>query len=351
MPQKRLPLTGRQSARNGPSKMPTSLREPLLLDRNCPCSAEIHRGWPRSAGSRSTKSWPPRGVERQHICTISTQFVRPAGPCSAASAERLTSWPTRPKRTRPARSCARSSRKGAAPTWSREAELGLVLESRSLAGEHRVQRRRQARRRDRSGHLAGPSRHLRPPGRKRRGDRAHRRARANAAGRRARVSMRINPGIADRHARSRRHRARRSEVRHCCATISATPIALIDASPELRLIGLSSHIGSTQTSTGALPRRGARFSSTWSRPARRPTVRSRSSTPAAVSESTTAKAARSTPGRLRARSLAPFKRRRGSRTCGWWCEPGRSLVGPFGVLVAAVIQIARSRGRAAGGGS
>src|SRR5687768_17100042 len=73
-------------------------------------------------------------------------------------------------------------------------------------------------------------------------------ARATTAGRRARVSLRINPGIAiDTHA----HVATgHDEAKFGIARGDlGDAFAAVDLHPSVALVGLSSHIGSTQTST------------------------------------------------------------------------------------------------------
>ena len=169
-------------------------------------------------------------------------------------------------------------------------------------------------------------------------------ARARALGRRARVSLRINPGISiDTHA----HVATgHDEAKFGIARADVSDAyGAIDAHPELALVGLSSHIGSTQTTT--LPYVAAArvlFDLIKAREASRGPLEFVDTgggfgidygggCPVAPADFVKAVvAAKHEAGLGHLRSLV---------------EPGRSLVGAYGVLVSAVLQskVSRSTGR------
>lgn len=173
-------------------------------------------------------------------------------------------------------------------------------------------------------------------------------ARARALGRTARVSMRINPGVvADTHAHiATGHDEAKFGI--AAADLGRAWEALA-AAPELRLVGLSCHVGSQLMRTGdylsagdvvldvAQAREaaagplefvdlGGGFGVDYGDP--RAVVDGDAATPADF--------ARAIAARLEARGLR-------DRTAV--VEPGRSMVAPFGVLCAEVIAAKRTHGR------
>jgi diaminopimelate decarboxylase len=169
-------------------------------------------------------------------------------------------------------------------------------------------------------------------------------ARARALGKRARVSLRINPGISiDTHAHvaTGHDEAKFGIFRDDLGEA----YGVIDANPELQLTGLSSHIGSTQTSTGPyLDAARILFDVVKAREASR-------------GELVFADAGGGfgidygqgcpvEPGDF-VRGLLAAQKEAGLTHLRLVVEPGRSLVGPFGTLVATVIQtkVSRSSGR------
>jgi diaminopimelate decarboxylase len=169
-------------------------------------------------------------------------------------------------------------------------------------------------------------------------------ARASAASRRARVSLRVNPGIAiDTHA----HVATgHDEAKFGIARADlGDAFAAIDRAPSVALVGVSSHIGSTQTTTGPYQT-------------------------AARVLFEIARAREASGGRLEfvdagggfgidygngcpaspadfGKALRAAQKAAGATHLRLVVEPGRALVGPYGVLVATVIQtkVSSSSGR------
>jgi diaminopimelate decarboxylase len=169
-------------------------------------------------------------------------------------------------------------------------------------------------------------------------------ARARALGRRARVSMRVNPGVlVDTHA----HVATgHDEAKFGIAKGDmAEAYAVVDAHPELALVGLSSHIGSTQTAVEPyIAAARVLFDLLKAREAARGPLEFvdagggfgidyGAGCPVAPADF--------------ARALLALQKESGLAHLRTLVEPGRSLVGAFGVLVASVIQgkVSRSSGR------
>jgi len=166
-------------------------------------------------------------------------------------------------------------------------------------------------------------------------------ARARALGRRARLSLRINPGIAiDTHA----HVATGHDQAKFGIALGDLGEAwqAVDSHPELHLVGLSSHIGSTQTATG--PYLAA--ATTLFDVAR---ARERSAGPLEFLDGgggfgiDYAGDRPPAPPAEFAHGLVAAQRDAGLAHLSLVVEPGRSLVGPFGQLVASVIQTKTSR--------
>jgi diaminopimelate decarboxylase len=169
-------------------------------------------------------------------------------------------------------------------------------------------------------------------------------ARAAAAGRRARVSLRVNPGIAiDTHA----HVATgHDEAKFGIARADlGDAFAEADRHPAIALVGVSSHIGSTQTSTApyeaaarvlfdiARAREGSRGPLEFVDAGGGFGIDYGNGCPASPADF----------GKV----LRAVQKEAGASHLKLVVEPGRSLVGPFGVLVASVIQskVSRSSGR------
>jgi diaminopimelate decarboxylase len=169
-------------------------------------------------------------------------------------------------------------------------------------------------------------------------------ARAAAAGRRARVSLRVNPGIAiDTHA----HVATgHDEAKFGIARADlGEAFAAVDRQPAIALVGVSSHIGSTQTSTApyeaaarvlfeiARAREGSRGPLEFVDAGGGFGIDYGNGCPASPADF----------GKV----LRAVQKEAGASHLKLVVEPGRALVGPFGVLVASVIQskVSRSSGR------
>jgi diaminopimelate decarboxylase len=168
--------------------------------------------------------------------------------------------------------------------------------------------------------------------------------RARSLAKRARVSLRINPGVlVDTHAHvATGHDAAKFGVARGDV---ADAFAVVDSHPELRLVGLSSHIGSTQTTTEPyIAAARVLFDLLREREAARGPLEFvdagggfgidyGSGCPVAPADF--------------ARALVSAQKEAGLGHLRTLVEPGRSLVGPFGVLVAAVLQakVSRSTGR------
>lgn len=169
-------------------------------------------------------------------------------------------------------------------------------------------------------------------------------ARARTLGKKARLSMRINPGVSiDTHAHvaTGHDEAKFGILRDDLGDA----YRVIDANPEVRLTGLSSHIGSMQTSTGAyLAVVRILFDVVKAREASRG--------PLAFVDAgggfgiDYGQGCAVEPGDF-VRGLLASQKESGLSHLRLVVEPGRSLVGPFGVLVATVIQakISASSGR------
>jgi len=169
-------------------------------------------------------------------------------------------------------------------------------------------------------------------------------ARARTLGKKARLSMRINPSIEiDTHAHvATGHDEAKFGILRADL---GDAYGVIDASPELRLTGLSSHIGSTQTSTGPyLSAARILFDVVKAREA--------SHGPLAFVDTgggfgiDYGQGCPVEPGDF-VRGVLAIQKEAGLSHLRLVVEPGRSLVGPFGVLVATVIQskISASSGR------
>jgi diaminopimelate decarboxylase len=169
-------------------------------------------------------------------------------------------------------------------------------------------------------------------------------ARARTLGKRARVSMRINPGVTiDTHAHvaTGHDEAKFGIFRDDLGEA----YRVIDASSELQLMGLSSHIGSTQISTEPyLAAARILFD----------VVRAREASRGPLSFVDAGggfgidygQGCPVEPADF-VRGLLAIQKEAGLGHLRLVVEPGRSLVGPFGVLVASVIQtkISGSSGR------
>ena len=165
-------------------------------------------------------------------------------------------------------------------------------------------------------------------------------ARAIALGRRARVSLRVNPGIAiDTHA----HVATgHDEAKFGIARGDlGEAFAAIDAQPALLLVGVSSHIGSTQTSTAPYEA-AARVLFDIA------LAREKGGGPLEFVDAgggfgiDYGAGCPSKPADF-GHALAALKKQMGAAHLKLVVEPGRALVGPFGVLVATVTQAKVSR--------
>src|SRR6185436_19333180 len=157
---------------------------------------------------------------------------------------------------------------------------------------------------------------------------------------RARLSMRINPGVAiDTHAHvaTGHDEAKFGIFRDDLGDA----YRVIDASPELLLTGLSSHIGSTQTSTGPYLAAAAILFDV---------VKARESSrgPLAFVDAgggfgiDYGQGCPVEPADF-VRGLLVTQKEAGLSHLRLVVEPGRSLVGPYGTLVATVIQAKNSR--------
>jgi diaminopimelate decarboxylase len=169
-------------------------------------------------------------------------------------------------------------------------------------------------------------------------------ARALAVGRRARVSLRINPGIAiDTHAHvATGHDAAKFGI---ARGDLGEAFAAIDDAPSIALVGVSAHIGSTQTTTAPYEAAARTlFEVARAREAARGPLEFVDAgggfgidygTGCPASPADFGRALRGVQRDVRASHLKLL------------VEPGRALVGPFGVLAAAVIQrkVSRSSGR------
>src|SRR6266545_3753899 len=165
------------------------------------------------------------------------------------------------------------------------------------------------------------------------------RARARTVGRVGRISIRINPGIQiDTHA----HVATgHDEAKFGVARGDlGEAYAAVDAARELRLVGLSSHIGSTQTTTEPyIAAARVLFDIVKAREAARGGLDFVDAGGGfGIDYGQGCKVA---PGDF-VRALLAAQRAAGL-SHRLIIEPGRSLVGPFGVLVAGVIQSKVSR--------
>jgi diaminopimelate decarboxylase len=164
-------------------------------------------------------------------------------------------------------------------------------------------------------------------------------ARARALSRTARVSIRVNPGIAiDAHAHvatghdAAKFGVHRDDLGHLWETLSAHP--------ELELVGLSSHIGSTQTSTGPYLAAARMLFDL---------AREREAAQRRLEFVDTGGGFGIDYGQGCPVAPADFGRElvtaREEARLGHLrivVEPGRALVGPYGVLVASVIQTKHS---------
>jgi diaminopimelate decarboxylase len=169
-------------------------------------------------------------------------------------------------------------------------------------------------------------------------------ARATAAGRRARVSLRVNPGIAiDTHA----HVATgHDEAKFGIARGDlGDAFAEIDRHPSLALVGISAHIGSTQTSTAPYEA-AARVLFDIAR------AREASHDPLEFVDAgggfgiDYGDGCPTSPADF-GRKLRALQKESQASHLRLVVEPGRAMVGPYGVLVAGVIQpkVSRSSGR------
>jgi diaminopimelate decarboxylase len=169
-------------------------------------------------------------------------------------------------------------------------------------------------------------------------------ARANAACRRARVSLRVNPGIAiDTHAHvATGHDAAKFGI---ARGDLGEAFAAIDREPAIALVGVSSHIGSTQASTAPYEA-AARvlFDIARTREASRgPLEFIDAGGGFGIDYGGGCAASPADFGR----ALCAVQKEAGASHLRLVVEPGRALVGPFGVLVASVIQtkVSPSSGR------
>jgi diaminopimelate decarboxylase len=165
-------------------------------------------------------------------------------------------------------------------------------------------------------------------------------ARAGTLGRRARISLRINPGISvDTHA----HVATgHDEAKFGIARGDiADAYAAVDAHRTLELVGLSSHIGSTQTAIEPyLAAAGVLFDLIKAREVgRRPLEFVDAGGGFGIDYGAGCPVA---PPDF-ARALLSAQRQAGLSHLRTLIEPGRSLVGPFGLLAATVLQVKLSR--------
>jgi diaminopimelate decarboxylase len=169
-------------------------------------------------------------------------------------------------------------------------------------------------------------------------------ARARTLGRVARISLRINPGVqVDTHAHvATGHDAAKFGI---ARGDIVEAYAVVDAHPELSLVGLSSHIGSTQTATEPyMAAARVLFDLIKAREAQRGPLEFvdagggfgidyGSGCPAQPADF--------------ARALLAAQKEAGLGHLCTVVEPGRSLVGSFGILTATVLQakVSRSTGR------
>jgi diaminopimelate decarboxylase len=169
-------------------------------------------------------------------------------------------------------------------------------------------------------------------------------ARADALGKRARVSLRINPGIAiDTHA----HVATgHDEAKFGIARSDlGEAFAAFDGRKSVTLVGVSAHIGSTQTTTGPYEA-AARTLFDIAR------AREASHGPLEFVDAgggfgiDYGGGCAVTPADF-GRALRNIQKEANASHVKLIVEPGRALVGPYGVLVASVIQpkVSRSSGR------
>jgi diaminopimelate decarboxylase len=170
-------------------------------------------------------------------------------------------------------------------------------------------------------------------------------ARARALGRRARVSIRINPSIAfDAHA----HVATGHDQAKFGIALGDLGDAwqAIDAHPELELVGLSSHIGSTQSKTGPYLAAAAVLFDVGRTRERSGSALQFIDAGGGFGIDYGHGAPPVAPAEF-ARGLVAAQRDGGLAHWRLMVEPGRALVGAHGHLVASVIQtkVSRSTGR------
>jgi diaminopimelate decarboxylase len=169
-------------------------------------------------------------------------------------------------------------------------------------------------------------------------------ARAAALGRRARISLRINPGIAiDTHAHvATGHDAAKFGIAR--GDLEGA-FAAIDADPRIALVGVSAHIGSTQTTTEPyIAAARVLFEVARAREAAKgPLEFVDAGGGFGIDYGNGCPAAPADFGR----ALRALQKEVGASHLQLLVEPGRALVGPYGVLVASVIQpkVSRSSGR------
>jgi diaminopimelate decarboxylase len=168
--------------------------------------------------------------------------------------------------------------------------------------------------------------------------------RARALSRVARISLRINPGVlVDTHAHvATGHDAAKFGI---ARGDIAEAFAMVDAHPTLRLVGLSSHIGSTQTTTEPyIAAARVLFDLVRTREAQRgPLEFVDAGGGFGIDYGSGCPV---TPADF-ARALLGAQKEAGLGHLTTVVEPGRSLVGSFGVLAATVLQakVSRATGR------
>jgi len=169
-------------------------------------------------------------------------------------------------------------------------------------------------------------------------------ARAAAAGRVARVSLRINPGVDKEALDTHSYIATGHDEAKFGVPLSSVPGALdrVSRSPSLRLVGVGSHVGSQLTAVdGYVASARALFELTREVRARFPLtfVDTGGGFGIDYGEGCPVRPADFV------RATRALQKEKGLDDLALYCEPGRSLVGAHGVLVASIIQRKVAEGR------
>ena len=169
-------------------------------------------------------------------------------------------------------------------------------------------------------------------------------ARASAAGRVARVSLRINPGVDKEALDTHSYIATGHDEAKFGVPLSSVPDALerVARSPSVRLVGVGSHVGSQLTAVdGYLASARALFSFAREVRARFPLT---FVDPGGGFGIDYGEGCPVRPADF-VRATRALQKEMGLGDLALYCEPGRSMVGAHGVLVANVIQRKVAEGR------